>query len=157
MISDAQDADRNRSFSSHAPPAPCIFLPVIPTPQCISHEGSWPQSFLQTLQNYDLNESLWIAMLFQFCLHERYLIYFVLYRYFMLYVECCLFLIFPLQWNWYSVAILIVWAQVRIYFTVLKEIKAMGTSYAPNHAGFYLELWEERYVYSHTNPFKDRP
>ncbi|XP_063064237.1 uncharacterized protein LOC134456700 [Engraulis encrasicolus] len=39
-----------------------------------------------------------------------------------------------------------------------RQIKgtAMGAAYAPNYAGLYLGLWEERYIYSHTNPFKHR-
>ncbi|XP_023143528.3 uncharacterized protein LOC129347227 isoform X2 [Amphiprion ocellaris] len=31
---------------------------------------------------------------------------------------------------------------------------AMGASYAPNYAGLFLGLWEERYVHSTENPFK---
>ncbi|XP_026098621.1 uncharacterized protein LOC113069710 [Carassius auratus] len=33
---------------------------------------------------------------------------------------------------------------------------AMGACFAPNYANLFLGLWEERYIFSHVNPFKDK-
>ncbi|XP_062861167.1 uncharacterized protein LOC134323555 [Trichomycterus rosablanca] len=59
MIYDAQEHERSRPSSSHAP---YTFQPINPPqqshPQYVAHQGSEPQSFLQKLQHFDPKESL---------------------------------------------------------------------------------------------------
>lgn len=40
---------------------------------------------------------------------------------------------------------------------LFKQVKgtAMGPAYAPNHAGLFLGLCVERYIFSHMNPSKE--
>lgn len=40
---------------------------------------------------------------------------------------------------------------------LFRQIKgtAMGAAYAPNYAELYLGMWEEKFIYSNINPFRD--